>query len=149
MESANWLLRRSKRTAKKFWCRSAIPVQGFLRSTRTRSSTHFLQPSPTALAWGSASAVPSLNRMEDAYGLPRTLRAVQILISPYLRKSRQANKPSQRCSRHIKSLLIITATESHDVRMAPLYGVGYKATASAAAAQGGSYGSHSQSYGLQ
>ena len=36
-----------------------------------------------AAAWGFASAVPSLNRMVAACGLPPTLRAAPTFISPY------------------------------------------------------------------
>jgi len=65
---------------------------GLPRSRRTRSSTRFLQRSLTEPAWGFASVAPSLNRMAGACGLPTTLRAAQVFISLYPRKSRQRNE---------------------------------------------------------
>ncbi len=58
-----------------------------------RSSMRFLRRRRTGREWGFASAGPSLNRMAGACGLPTTLRAGQVFISLYLRKSRQRNEP--------------------------------------------------------
>src|SRR5260370_24649996 len=111
------------------------------------------QPSLTVPAWYCGAGAASLNRMAAACGLPTTLRAAQVFISLYLRKTRQRNEPRRRCqgSRHaalksafgrfkcfssglrlqgqnrrapggcamsVKSLLIITAAEAHDVLLA-------------------------------
>src|SRR5260370_38133273 len=62
----------------------------------------FLRRRRTGREWGFASAGQSLNRMAVACGLPTTLRAAQVFISLYLRKTRQRNEPRRRCqgSRH-------------------------------------------------
>lgn len=66
---------------------------GLPRSRRARYSTRFSRRSLTALAWGFASAVRSLNRMAGACGPPITRRVAQLFIWLYLRKSRRRNEP--------------------------------------------------------
>jgi K+-sensing histidine kinase KdpD len=66
---------------------------GFPAQQADQVYRRFLQRNLTAPAWGFASAAPSLNRMGGACGLPTSLRAAQIFVSPYLPKSRQRNEP--------------------------------------------------------
>src|SRR5580693_1360658 len=54
-----------------------------------RSLTPSLPPRLTAPAWDFASAARLSNRMVAACGLPTTLHAAQVFVSPYPPKPRQ------------------------------------------------------------
>src|SRR5882724_647399 len=85
---------RSERKTSKLWWPSAISAWDCLRSRRTRSSRRSSPPSLTARVWDSPSAARSLSHMAAACGLPTTLRAAPVFVSPYPPKSRQRNEPA-------------------------------------------------------
>src|SRR5437870_8762592 len=87
-----------------------------------------LPPNFTAPAWDFGSAAPSWSRMADACGLSTTLHAALAFTLPYPQKSRRTNdactRPVQTRAMSVKSLLITTAAESHDVPLARVLGAG-------------------------
>ncbi len=87
-----------------FWCRSAIPAWDCPDTRQIRSLMPSLPPRLTAPAWDFASAAQSSNRMAAACGLPTTLRAAQVFVSPYPPKPRQLNDAQSR-SRRCSSLM--------------------------------------------
>src|ERR1700722_8753680 len=80
--------RNEVRTSKS-WFLLAIQGPGSRRKSWKRSSIRSLQPNLTAQAWGFAFAVPSSNRIEDAYGLKR-LPAMERFFSSTYRRFSQA-----------------------------------------------------------
>src|SRR6266850_6239901 len=100
---------RSKRKTSKLWWPSAIPAWGCPRSRGTRSSRRSLPPNLTARVWDYLSAARSLSHMAAACGLPTTLRAEPVFISPYPPKPRHTIEDRDPVAR-IAALLTVSAS---------------------------------------
>src|SRR6266478_396269 len=89
MRCTTWMSRvsysssRSQPKTTNCCCRSAIPAWDCPGTRQIRSLTPSLPPRLTAPAWDFASAARLSNRMVAACGLPTTLHAAQVFVSPY------------------------------------------------------------------